>query len=109
MCICVCVFSHHVIKQVFKTGNHQPSLAIHHSVSICQHLWTCIAVFQRYQQLKHFLIEYHYYKRSPCVCMSWFVFQVQMILLSSQGCGAFFSHKIILMVFGTFKKKKNRI
>lgn len=74
-------------------------------MSICQYLWTCIAVFQRYQQLKHFLIEYHYYKRSLCVCMSLFVVQVQMSLLSCQGCGAFFSHKIILMVFGTFKIK----
>lgn len=57
--------------------------------------------------VKTFLIEYHYYKRSLCVRMSvFFVFYVQMSLLSSQGCGAFFSHKIILMVFGTFKIKR---
>lgn len=47
-----------------------------HSVSTGQHLWTCITVFQRSQQLKHFLIEYHYYKRSLCVRMSVLLFSM---------------------------------
>lgn len=66
MSLCLCILSRYSKQEITLSAT---TSAGDRPVSTCQHLWTCIAVFQRYQQLKHFLIEYHYYKRSPCVCV----------------------------------------
>lgn len=107
MSLCLCILSRYSKQEITLSATIS---ADDRPMSTCRHLWTCIAVFQRYQQLKHFLIEYHYYKRSPCVCVCVYVSvcslgSVEFVVFSRPWC-FLQPQDNTYGFFGTFKIKR---